>query len=352
MNQVCLEYIWVDGKGQLRSKTRVISADKAQLYQLPGAMPEEWNYDGSSTYQRFTSNSEVFLYPKVMYPDPMRGNPHKLVLCETSDDKCSRKAAREIFKQNPESQPMFGLEQEFFIYDRNTEKPLGWPSQSFAYPAPQGDYYCSVGSNFCFARPFMEQVLQYALFCGIEITGYNWEVAPGQAEFQVCAVGIDAADQLTLLRYLLLRTGEAFNYVINFEVKPYGDWNGSGMHVNFSTKEMREPSTPSTDSYTLIEEAIDRLRVTHSQDMQIMGKDNEKRLTGIHETSSVDIFSVGVASRDTSIRIPTKTRDQGYGYFEDRRPGSNIDPYLVTANMYQVCCLNGKSICETHPQLL
>ena len=77
---------------------------------------------------------------------------------------------------------MFGLEQELFIFDRKTGKPLGWPTEGYAYPAPQGDFYCSVGSDVCYARPFMEQVLAEALECGIAITGYNWEVAPGQAE--------------------------------------------------------------------------------------------------------------------------------------------------------------------------
>jgi glutamine synthetase len=60
--------------------------------------------------------------------------------------------------------------------------------------------------------------------------------------------------------------------------------------------------------------------------------DNKDRLTGSHETSSAEKFSWGVGDRSASIRIPTSVKaDDGKGYIEDRRPASDIDPYVVAA---------------------
>ena len=70
------------------------------------------------------------------------------------------------------------------------------------------------------------------------------------------------------------------------------------------------------------------------------GEDNAARLTGIHETSSMDKFSYGVGNREVSVRIPTSVAHaNGKGYFEDRRPGSNIDPYVVSAMIFDTCML-------------
>ena len=68
------------------------------------------------------------------------------------------------------------------------------------------------------------------------------------------------------------------------------------------------------------------------------GKDNQKRMTGRHETASFDKFTWGVGSRYTSIRIGYDTFNNKKGYFEDRRPASNIDPYLVSSLIFQTCC--------------
>lgn len=332
------EYIWLDGIGQLRSKTKIIYSKE----HLKNSLPPIWNYDGSSTYQRFTSKSEVLLYPKVCYSDPIRDNG-VLVICETSDKNCSRTIARNIFKNNKELEPMFGLEQEFFIYSAKTGKPLGWPD-GHGYPAPQGDYYCSIGSDTCFgkSREFIEKVMKLSIKCGIKLTGFNWEVAPGQAEFQVCNIGIKAADDLLLLRYLLMRIGEEYEYTINFDCKPYKDWNGSGMHTNFSTKPMREDN----NGIDLIYYALDKLKYTHKDDIKLFGKNNNLRLTGEYETSNIENFTWGISSRSDSIRIPKITVDNNKGYFEDRRPGSNSNPYIVTSNLFKVCCIDGKSLAE------
>ncbi len=64
--------------------------------------------------------------------------------------------------------------------------------------------------------------------------------------------------------------------------------------------------------------------------MELYG-DNSQRLTGKHETSSKDEFSFGIGNRAASVRIPTSTAASKKGYIEDRRPASDIDPYVVSA---------------------
>jgi glutamine synthetase len=73
--------------------------------------------------------------------------------------------------------------------------------------------------------------------------------------------------------------------------------------------------------------------------MKVYGKYNELRLTGKHETSSFSKFTSGVANRTASVRIGSRTAKTGYGYFEDRRPASNADEYLVTAKLAETILL-------------
>ncbi|CRK26474.1 hypothetical protein BN1708_004203 [Verticillium longisporum] len=84
-----------------------------------------------------------------------------------------------------------------------------------------------------------------------------------------------------------------------------------------------------------IEAAIKKLEGRHLEHIAVYGEGNEKRLTGRHETGSIDQFSYGVATRGASIRIPRECAAKGFGYFEDRRPASNADPYRITGIMME-----------------
>ena len=335
MSVIKVEYVWVDGFGKPRSKTKVLHQEhRPVLEDLP-----IWNYDGSSTGQAPGSDSEVFIRPQVIYPDPFRGNPHILVLCDTylpngkPHPSNTRYSAARMFKKNSELEPMFGIEQEFFI--TRCGRPFGFPRDILYYPEPQGNYYCGTGADYANGRKFIEDAFEKCLKAGLKLTGLNAEVAPGQWEFQVCANGIDAADQLIMLRYIVDRTLEIYGWNMNIHPKPVsGDWNGSGCHTNFSTKPMREKG-----GYSVIIDAVEKLSKKHKEHMENYGAYNRLRMTGQHETASFDKFSYGVANRGCSIRIPTSTEKKQCGYFEDRRPASNMDPYVVTSLIFETTSL-------------
>jgi glutamine synthetase len=217
------------------------------------------------------------------------------------------------------------------MFDRETGVPLGFDEHG-----EQGQYYCSVGGNNAFGRNVAEDHLKACLTAGIKISGINAEVAPGQWEFQIgICEGIEAGDHLWMARYLLDRISEKYNVYIVYHPKPLvGNWNGSGCHTNYSTQRMREEGGISE-----IYKAIELLGKKHEEHMQVYGQHNELRLTGRHETASYKVFTYGRADRGASIRIGNKTIQDGRGYFEDRRPSSNMDPYLVTAKIFETTCL-------------
>jgi glutamine synthetase len=327
---VLLEYIWIDGFGKARSKTKVYNKLFNKVDELP-----EWNYDGSSTGQAPGNDSEVIIKPRVIYDDPFREDNHKLVLCDTwlpngqAHSTNTRVKAVEIFNKNLELEPLFGIEQEFFLTSNG--HPIGFPQDRISLPLAQGGYYCGTGAQNSIGRECIEDAFQKCLYAGLKLTGLNAEVAPSQWEFQVCAQGIDAADQLVVMRYILDRTAEEYEWNIELHPKPVkGDWNGSGCHTNYSTKPMREEG-----GWDIIIDAIEKLGKKHSYHMENYGEGNRYRMTGKHETASYDKFSYGVADRGSCIRIPTSTEKDRKGYLEDRRPASNMDPYIVTSLIFE-----------------
>ena len=78
--------------------------------------------------------------------------------------------------------------------------------------------------------------------------------------------------------------------------------------------------------------------------MKYYGVDNDLRMTGKCETASYDKFTAGRADRSASVRIPNTVVDDKCGYFEDRRPASNCDPFITTTLIYGTCCIDGDVI--------
>jgi|UniRef100_A0A6C0IPM3 glutamine synthetase len=349
MTNVICEYIWLDANKNLRSKTNIL------LNHDPESGFPIWNYDGSSTNQANGKSSEVFIRPIKVTRDPFRREEQAfLVLCDTwIIDKVKSKEKNNIVyiphKDNTRRQaqitfdnpttmkedPWFGLEQEFFFTNKGDNKQaiaMGTSSQS-------QEFYCGVGHDKIQYREVAEHALNNVLGSeSISCTGYNWEVAPGQCEFQIFGQGIDAADSLLLFRYILNRTAEIYKYSIDYHPKPYADYNGSGCHTNYSTM-----STRSEGGIDTIKSYISKLEKTHKTHIKNYGSsDNKLRLTGKNETASWEKFTYGVADRSASVRIPTKTFFEKAGYFEDRRPSSNCDPYLVITKLIETTIYDGE----------
>ena len=326
MKKIMVEYIWIDGNqptAKLRSKTKVVSKE----INTPSDLPD-WSFDGSSTMQAEGHFSDCLLKPVHIVKDPIRGADNLLAMCEVFNSDGSvhksnkRGKLRELAEKFKHEECWFGIEQEYTFFDGI--KPLGWPDNGF--PAPQGGYYCGVGSDEVFGRDIVEEHMEACIDANLMISGINAEVMPGQWEFQIGPLGpLKVSDEIWIARWLLYRIGEDYGVSATLDPKPVkGDWNGAGAHTNFSTKSMREAG-----GLKLIEEACEKLGKNHDKHIAMYGSDNEQRLTGDHETCSISEFKYGTSDRGASIRIPMQTAHDGYGYLEDRRPSANMDPYLV-----------------------
>ncbi len=335
MSKIRAEYIWMDGHEptqKLRSKTKVLDVIENKLEELP-----LWGFDGSSTNQAKGNDSDCMLKPVYKIHDPIRGADDILVMCEvmnpngTVHASNTRAHLRDVVENYSEQEPWFGIEQEYTLFEGRN--PLGWPEGG--YPAPQGPFYCGVGADEVFGRDIVEEHLELCLNAGLQISGINAEVMPGQWEYQIGPLGpLDVADQIWLSRWLLYRISEDYGISATLHPKPVkGDWNGAGAHTNFSTKSMR-----GNGGMKIIEIACKKLAVKHDEHIAVYGAHNEERLTGLHETCSIKEFRYGISDRGASIRIPMQTANDGYGYLEDRRPSANMDPYKVCSILIETTC--------------
>ncbi|SUZ98543.1 uncharacterized protein METZ01_LOCUS51397 [marine metagenome] len=335
MTKVKAEYIWIDGHkptAKLRSKTKVFEGPVKSLDDI-----SMWGFDGSSTMQAEGSDSDCMLKPVYYLPDPIRGGDDILVMNEVRKpdgsihESNTRARLVEIAEKHKDEDAWFGIEQEYTFFKGRS--PLGWPNGG--YPAPQGPFYCGVGADEVFGRDIVEDHMDICLQAGIQISGINAEVMPGQWEFQVGSLGpLEVSDQLWIARWILYRIAE--NYGVNATLHPKpvkGDWNGAGAHANFSTKPMRE-----NGGLKIIESACEKLGRKHEEHIAVYGAHNEERLTGLHETCALHEFRYGVSDRGASIRIPMDTANNGKGYLEDRRPSANMDPYQVCAALIETTC--------------
>jgi glutamine synthetase len=318
-----LEYVWLDGyqpEPNLRSKIKVINTDKLifDIQEIP-----EWNFDGSSTQQAEGSKSDCILKPVRIYHAKLSDRVY--VFCEVMNPDGTPHETNFRSKLEHEDENIwFGFEQEYFIQRGFGEGILGHDRR---FVEPQGKYYCGVGSNVV-GRDLVEKHLNMCLQHGITITGVNAEVALGQWEFQVFTKGkFKAGDDLWMSRYFLYKISEEYGYEITLHPKPlqHGEWNGSGLHTNFSTEKMRN-----IGGEKYFQALFSALESRKEQHIKNYGSDNHMRLTGKFETQSIDKFSVGVSDRGASIRIPAQTVSNDWkGYVEDRRPASNADPYRI-----------------------
>lgn len=322
-----LEYLWLDGyfpTANLRSKTKVVDDFSGKLEDL-----KDWSFDGSSTKQAEGGSSDCILRPVAVYPDPARDNGWLVMNEVYNADGTPHESNARATIDDDNDDFWFGFEQEYFIMDTQTLLPLGFPVGG--YPGPQGLYYCSVGGKNTHGRELVERHADLCIATGLNFEGINQEVACGQWEFQLFAKGAKkAGDEIWIARYLLDRLTEEYGFYIEYHPKPIkGDWNGSGMHANFSNTTLRTCGDRKT-----FEAICEAFRPVTAEHIAVYGEFNDQRLTGKHETASIHDFKYGISDRGASIRIPLYAVEHGWkGYLEDRRPASNADPYKVAARI-------------------
>eukprot|EP00933_Yihiella_yeosuensis_P047714 TRINITY_DN43628_c0_g1_i1.p1 TRINITY_DN43628_c0_g1~~TRINITY_DN43628_c0_g1_i1.p1 ORF type:complete len:271 (+),score=46.52 TRINITY_DN43628_c0_g1_i1:52-813(+) len=220
--------------------------------------------------------------------------------------------------------PWFGFEQEYYLLDAQTDWPLSWPVGRC--PDKDTAYFCSVGANKVAARDIVEAHYRACLYAGVQIGGINSEVAPAQWEFQVGPGScMDAADDLWMARFILQRLCEEFSVGITFDPKPVEGWAGIGCHTNYSNNATRQKP----GGLDAMKQQIELLEQNHARHIAEYGIGNERRLTGQEDAPSMSDFNFGIANRKASVRISTKCAVQDSGWYEDRRPAANMDPYAV-----------------------
>ncbi|KAL5006627.1 hypothetical protein ScPMuIL_015433 [Solemya velum] len=339
-DKVLVEYVYVDhSRTDIHWKTRTLDFEPMSAQACP-----VWDTLMYNNFEGKEPRVEVLIVPVSLYRDPFRRGKNKLVFCQIYEkmDKPAfintRHTCEKVLDKISEDEPWFGLEQEYFILGSD-QRPAGWKTEKSFRPK---DYHslCGLTRTAGLERELVDVHYQACLFAGLKIGGINREDAPGQWEYQIGpCLGISAGDEVWVSRYLLLRVGEMFGVEISFFPKPVEDaLPAAGVHINCSTRRMREEG-----GYKYIVEAVEKLAKT-PQDVVLKmydphnGKDNEKRLKGNYFVPESSHFSWGVGDRLASIRIPILVAERKRGYFEDRRPSSNCDPFcaievLVRASM-------------------
>jgi len=286
---------------------------------------------------------------KLYWPDYAYENNTRYARQESDDAINMWQVHPKIWKHRPQ----IGFEQEFFVIDPETGYPVGFVQSACPFTRAlshlglrprytpvsgrQGPYYCANGFPRAQLREMMDEVLLTALEMEIGIAGFNYEVAPGQAEFQVFGDAWEACNDLVMLRFLLVRTAEKYGLKIDFRpvVVRGQNINNSGCHMNFSTTKMRDEGGLDY-IYAFLEflseyqEAFPNKYIFEN----LYGQGVCERLTGRLETSNWRDFTWNIGTRDTSVRIPISVFEAKCGYFEDRRPAANVNPYIISMNMF------------------
>ena len=367
MTTILLEYVWLDGAGTLRSKTKVHTnfqpqrpqqSHQPQQPQQPQSVPGTslvihvsdvpvWSFDGSSTGQAIGTDSDVFIRPVRLYPNPFYSQattpPAYLVLCEclnrdgTPHQSNARSRCADAERMFSGFEPWFGIEQEYMLFDYDGSQPHGWVTPTDPGLGHSAAYYCGVGGDRVIGRGLMDTHMMHCIKAKVSICGTNLEVTASQLEYQVGPrPPVELADDLIMSRYILLRLSEDFECAVSFEPKPYTqrmgysghdggeEWTGSGGHCNFSDRETRGP-----DGLQAIHARTERMAANYPALLAACGQDNHLRLTGTNEAPEPTQFTVGEGNRGASVRVPHLVLAEGRGYLEFRAPGANVDPYVL-----------------------
>lgn len=335
--KVLAEYIWLGSTGSdLRSTTRLLDKKPSCVEELPIV-----DVDGSASGQATSDSCEIFLKPRKIFSDPFRKGDHILVLCDTflppllgdfeptdqlqPHPSNNRAPCEAVSRKAAGSEPMFAVEQEYLVLDPATGQAIGWGGQGLA-PHEQhlrglcGPGWPGLSGAPANCRSFAEQHLAYCLHAGVKIAGMAAPHAYALLTYEVGpCLGVAMGDELWMSRYILLRLAQRHNVGVSWD--PHhapGEGGSLACRVKFSTAETRQPGI----GMFAMQQQIANLEALHMQHMLAYGAGRARQLPGG--------FSCGVSNNTCTIMIPSKALIGRCGYYVDRRPGANMDPYLVT----------------------
>ena len=216
---------------------------------------------------------------------------------------------------------------DFFVTKKNV--PVAFLSNP--PPSQQGIFYCGVGGDIAVGQECANDIFQNAIKSDLNVTELSGGVAPSQWTIKLGGdVKVKLLDDLICLRYIIAKTSEKYGVTICFHPQLLKEeWNGSGCVIEYSNERMRQDKECNYIRNTVIK----NLDKAHAEYVSKCGEDNNRRLLGTNNTSKHEEFTSGVGKYDCSVRIPKLTNENGYGSIEDRRPGANIDPYVVIPHL-------------------
>lgn len=337
-------YVFVDGSLEnVRAKTRTLGFEPKNPEDCP-----RWTFCGLGTYQwgDASAKSEMYMEPVALFRDPFLKGRNKLVLCQvfqhdgTPHETNTRHPCAEVMAKAAGQAPWFGIEQEYVIRGRDG-LPIGWPKDGNVIK-PLGPFFYGVGAENTVGRQISDAHLKACAYAGVKIGGTNSEVVLSQWEYQVGPLeGTAAGDHLWISRYILQRVAEEFDVVVSIDPKPFESDKlcGSGGHINFSTKDMREQGGLEHIKVALKKLEANAAEHLRAYDPRKGGAANRRRLEAGMLATPTENFVTDTCSREVSVRIPRLVCDAGRGYLEDRRPGANVEPYSATAAIVKTVCL-------------
>jgi len=330
MEKIVIEYIWLDNDFDIRSKIRIlsipsISPDKniIETFLTDVSTIPEWSFDGTATQQSYINTSDLILKPVKVCLNPfIKG---LLVLCDVymyynnEIIPHSRNTRLRLVNYQTTDDILISVKQYYYILVSNDKKPEIYKKM-----------YCSSKNNK--TRSFAEEHLKLCLQAGLTITSLNAESGPNQWRFTIGPTTvINVCDELWLARFLLYKLAEKNNINISLEPKPLGvDYPGSACHLTISTEKTRNEN-----GYNEIVNILEKLSIQHTKFVEVCGTNTEKRLIGQNDVSLFNRFSTGLSTRNTSIRIPSSTMLNKKGYYEERRPSANVEPYQLMLELLQ-----------------
>ena len=318
-------YVWQDVRQHTRCKYKTLAL---------GETPPIWNCEGDG------GEPEVLLIPVCVIRDPFFvSNPADIVvLCECNSpltggptETNTRRGAKTIFDKGRNVHPAFGLSQEYVLCDAKTLQPWKWNEFFEKSPLSRSDAsYCGIGTGAVIGREIALKHYRACVYAGLTMSELCTTGLPSQWRFEMGPTeGLRASDELLLARFFLDSLCEQNALKPLYHPKPKRKCRGSACTVKYSNDQTRKE-----DGLTEILLIVHSLSESHAEHMPHFGKDNEKRLDGT-DASSFHEFVYGTGDKKASVNIPSIVFFEKKGYFEDRRPGANCDPYAVTALIHE-----------------